>query len=1044
MPTNPRLPDPSVGPRQTDDEPSALQNAERLFLDWLDAHEGRKSPGFDALVAANPADAAALRALHAGLFGAGGASSLAPLDRNDPCREGSDRKRLPHLEGGRPRYVPLGEVARGGMGVVLRVHDSSLDRDLAMKVMLADEASKGDDARSAANAPPKDGDRGTRRRFMEEARITARLEHPGIVPVHELGFDAEDRVYFTMRLVRGDDFVEVLRRVRSGREGWTQVRALAVLQRACEAVAYAHSKGVIHRDLKPSNIMVGRFGETYVMDWGLARVTNAPTGDPPDAYEDPTLTSRSSVLTREGDVLGTPAYMAPEQARGEVDTVGPATDIYGMGAILYEVLGGTMPYGDTPRGAMSVVLSLARRGAPTPIRALAPAAPPALVAICDKAMARAPEDRYPDMLALAHDLRAFLEDRVVTAYRTGPIVELTTWVRRNRWLAAALAAAGAIALSAAVFVTVRERQSSQAIARERDDARAMADFQASILQVDPWELGAKRAPLDLLRRAAARIDAAFAGRPELEAEARRDIARSLLAFGAADEAERNARDAVRLFSAVEGPDGVRALGARSTLVGVLRGLGRVAEAEEITRDMIERNQAVLGPDHPTTLHETGNLIALLDDQSRFDEALELGRDLLPRARRVFARDPEGLSTILGWHATTLRRSGDPRQAAVLRREILDLCAAWDVDRESLSSARINLAQALIDVGEAAEAERIVRSDLEQIEPIVGPDHPDVLANNGVLARALEFQKRFEDALEVYRELVTASQSVLGAGHPKTWSAINGVAATLLKMRRAEEALAFLDEMLADGPWESPDAAPGMAPAVERQAMALRLLSRADEAIEVAKLAVALRHRFVGREHVYTYSTEMSLGRLLREGGRLDEAEAHLRDLTERMEAHDATDWIAYPDALEQLASTLNAMNRAEEAVVAQRAACDARERISGPTASDTLEASHVLGAYLEAAGRIDESIEVGAWVVGEVRRAEGYRSTLSLEVAGDVSKRMGMHGRYEEAERLLLDHLPHVADVEDLRAKVRGWLARLYEAWGRPEDAPSLEKRTSP
>src|SRR5262245_47103511 len=164
------------------------------------------------------------------------------------------------------RYEIESEVARGGMGAILRVRDVDLRRVLAMKVVL----NRGD----VADASPEATRARTRLlgRFLDEAQVTGQLDHPGIVPVHELGLDREGRVYFTMRLVAGRDLEKIFELVRAGQEGWSTTRAVGALLKVCEAVAYAHSKGVVHRDLKPANVMVGRFGEVYVMDWGLARV----------------------------------------------------------------------------------------------------------------------------------------------------------------------------------------------------------------------------------------------------------------------------------------------------------------------------------------------------------------------------------------------------------------------------------------------------------------------------------------------------------------------------------------------------------------------------------------------------------------------------------------------------------------------------------------------------------------------------------------------------------------------------------------------------
>jgi serine/threonine protein kinase len=243
------------------------------------------------------------------------------------------------------RYGDEQEIARGGMGAILRVHDHDLHRELAMKVMLEELGGAEPDSSEATRL---------RARFLEEAQVTGQLDHPGIVPVHELGLDAQGRLYFTMKLVRGRDLRAVYEQLRKGEDGWNLPRALGVLLRVCEAMAFAHDKGVIHRDLKPANIMVGRFGEVYVMDWGLARVlgSSASHDRRPDASESRVVSARqetarsgdSSLATLDGDIVGTPAYMSPEQALGRIEELGPRSDVYSLGAMLYELIAGHMPY----------------------------------------------------------------------------------------------------------------------------------------------------------------------------------------------------------------------------------------------------------------------------------------------------------------------------------------------------------------------------------------------------------------------------------------------------------------------------------------------------------------------------------------------------------------------------------------------------------------------------------------------------------------------------------------------------------------------------
>ena len=373
------------------------------------------------------------------------------------------------------RHELLGELGRGAMGVVYEARQDGLQRSVALKLM-RDE----DDLRAHGVDPRRQ--RVLRERFLEEAATLGRLDHPGIVPIHELGTTDDGRVYFTMRRVEGEDFGRVIDRVRQGVAGWTLQRALEALLKVCDSLAFAHDQGVHHRDLKPSHVLVGAYGETYVVDWGLARVVGRPGQRDIRLSDDAGggTTDASRLMTMDGDVIGTPAYMPPEQARGELARMGPRSDIYSLGATLYHLLTGLPPYADRDARTGHDVLSCVREGAPTPVHQLAPAAPVELTAICDMAMARRPEARYASMAEMADDLRAFLEQRVVRAYRTGPAAEFRKWCQRNR--AVAVAATVLLSVFLVGCATVAVNESRRRSATETQLAEIMRLSDVAILQ----------------------------------------------------------------------------------------------------------------------------------------------------------------------------------------------------------------------------------------------------------------------------------------------------------------------------------------------------------------------------------------------------------------------------------------------------------------------------------------------------------------------------------------------------------------------------------
>jgi serine/threonine protein kinase len=276
--------------------------------------------------------------------------------------------RAPEAPGG--RYELREPVGEGGMGTVYRAWDRSLSREVALKVLRADVAH----AEAAG-------------RLEREARILARLEHPGIVPVHDAGTLTDGRVFYVMKLVRGERL-----------EGFARTAGTAetvrLFLRVCDTVSFAHARGVVHRDLKPSNIMVGPFGEVLVLDWGIARLLREESGPPragearPEDGADPSAPAEAD--TAPGTVLGTPGFMAPEQAQGWQQLIDARTDVYALGAILRSLLGS----------------STAERSVPRP-----------LVSIWNRALAADPAERYPSAAALAADLTHFLDGEPVEAHR---------------------------------------------------------------------------------------------------------------------------------------------------------------------------------------------------------------------------------------------------------------------------------------------------------------------------------------------------------------------------------------------------------------------------------------------------------------------------------------------------------------------------------------------------------------------------------------------------------------------------------------------------
>jgi serine/threonine-protein kinase len=365
------------------------------------------------------------------------------------------------------RFRIIRPHAKGGLGEVYVAYDEELHREVALKEI---------HERHAHNPQ-------SRARFLLEAEVTGRLEHPGVVPVYALGQYAGGRPFYAMRFVRGDNLKEAIRRFHQaeapGRDpGERRLAFRQLLGRfvdVCNAVAYAHSRGVLHRDLKPGNIMLGKYGETLVVDWGLAKAMGQAdrAGETGDGTLQP---SSGTAATQAGAALGTPAYMPPEQAAGKLEELGPASDVYSLGGVLYCLLTGQAPFGD---GDIAEVLVRVQVGEYAPPRAVNASVPRALEAVCRKAMAHSPQERYLSARALAEEIEHWLADEPVLAWSEPWTVKARRWLGRHRTLVAGAAAAVVVAvvsLGAATALLARanerEREARAEEAQQRREAEA--------------------------------------------------------------------------------------------------------------------------------------------------------------------------------------------------------------------------------------------------------------------------------------------------------------------------------------------------------------------------------------------------------------------------------------------------------------------------------------------------------------------------------------------------------------------------------------------
>jgi serine/threonine protein kinase/tetratricopeptide (TPR) repeat protein len=679
------------------------------------------------------------------------------------------------------RFRVLRPHAKGGLGEVFVALDRELNREVALKQILDRHA---DDPVS-------------RSRFLVEAEITGGLEHPGVVPVYGLGTYDGGRPYYAMRFIRGESLKEAIDLFHQradltassvGAAAGSRDLALRKLLRrfmdVCNAIEYAHSRGVLHRDIKPANIIIGKHGETLVVDWGLAKPTGrvGPQSDSGERLLMPSSASGSSE-TLTGSALGTPAYMSPEQAEGQLERLGPQSDVYSLGATLHCLLTGQPPFA----GDAADVIRAVQRGEFRPPRQLDPSIDPALEAICLKAMAHRPEDRYPSCRALADDLDRWMADEPVTDWREPLARRARRWARRNRTAvtsAAVAMVAVVVGLSAVLAVQTkskadlatsltRETNAKTALAATnaeltRSQAAVQARYDLAVEAIKTFHTGVSEDFLlkqeqfkdvrDRLLKSASdfygKLGALLGkesdlpsrralwqanyevaeltgkvGKPEDALAAHRQVLAARLALAAETQADSASKAEVgRSLSAV---------------AGLLEATGRTGEAE-VTYRKAETRLVELAPTIAESAAARAVLAScrsrlgwLLHTMSRYDEALS--------AYHLARADQEALAAVPGATAESRRELADTilrvaillaatgksseaeaeyRKALAIQQKLADDHPAVSEFRSFLAVSHLNLGVLLWRTGKSSEAESEYRKALA-IQQKLADDNPAV-------------------------------------------------------------------------------------------------------------------------------------------------------------------------------------------------------------------------------------------------------------------------------------------------------------------------------
>ncbi len=965
------------------------------------------------------------------------------------------------------RYTILKSHARGGFGQVYVAQDEELGRQVALKEIQRRHAKS----------------QVVQERFVREAKITGKLEHPGIVPVYSVGTKPDGTPFYAMRFVQGeslkaaiDEFhsrgdvalgdrvvagsspaiapdsipasdqialapspsddqaegadAQVRPEPNSELDGHNGTRRQSFRSRpfrqllsrfvyVCNVMEYAHSRGVLHRDLKPGNIMLGKHGETLVVDWGLAKEVGQPEPRGPSGTEGTSLTNMS--FTTHGALIGTVCYMSPEQAAGKLGELTEASDIYSLGATLYHLLVGQAPLAKEPRDRL---LTRIQRGDVPRAKSMQPAVPGPLDAICANAMSHDPADRYESAAALADDLEHWLADEAVVAYAEPRSARIARWARRHQTaMAGAIIATLIMALASATIavlisfnnrqlltattyaevkrIAAEEAQTKAEKARkeavtERDLSKSIADFMVKCFRSpDPEaESNTKTTVAEILDRS---FDA-LKGNAEIEPfakvrflEALADSNRGLGLYSRAVDVAEYALDYSQHHLE---PDHEQLLVMQSTLAQAYLQDGQIIKAVARFEEVVRKTSELFGSDHEMTIARQVKLASAYLVATRIEEAFLIGQKTFDKAQQKLG--PAHAQTIEAEHtlAVILMELGHFDAA------ITSFSKMHGIDHEYTLWSRNALASAYAEAGRHDEAISLHKEILELRKVRFGTQHPYTLNTQNNLANAYQLAGQYDEAIALHKTTFELRQTQLGKNHPSTFRSMSNLG------NAYADAGVFV------------------------------------EAIPLLRRTLDAQLQYFGEDDIESLRTQRVFATALMRAGHLQQAISLLEQCLPKLEQKRGKRLEAVSSTKGILAQAYRQVGRAKDAVSIYRELLPIATDALGTNHPEILALRNNLATALTSAGHLDEAASIYEKTLALLVEKLGADNPRTLQTTVNLALCFQQMRKFEQSLPLLESARPRAINklgwAHPITLQCHFALAEAYQKCKRQTDAAAI------